>query len=74
MPKEYDNCVKGIMGNPKFKPQKGRTKKESAHAICTKKFMKKHGISPAKYDKKHATSSVAGLLEFYLLMDLVRGK
>lgn len=74
MPKEYDDCVKGVMGNTDFKPQKGRTKKESAHAICTKQFMKKHGVSPAEYDKRHATSSVAGLLNFYKLIKLVRGK
>lgn len=74
MPAEYDKCVKGIMGNPDFKPQKGRTKKQAAHAICTKRFMKKHGVSPAAYEKKRATSSVAGSLNFYRLLKLVRGK
>lgn len=76
MPAEFDNCVDSTYKNlvkAKAKPKKG-TLKDMAYAICTKQFMKKHGISPAEYDKKHATSSVAGLLEFYLLMDLVRGK
>lgn len=60
------------MGNPDFKPQKGRTKRQAAHAICTTKFMKKHGISPAAYDKKHATSTVRGFLDFYKLLKLFR--
>jgi len=71
-PKEYDDCVKGVVGNPDFKPQKGRTKKEAAHAICTKRFMKKHGISPVAYDKKHATSTIKGLLNFYKLLKLFK--
>jgi len=74
MPKEYDDCVKGIIGNPDFKPQKGRTKKESAYAICTKQFMKKHGISPAAYDKRHATSTIKGFMEFYKFIGFLRKK
>lgn len=74
MPKEFTDCVKGIMKNPKFKPQKGRTKKDSAYAICTKRFVKKHGISPAEHDKKSATSSIVGFLNFYDLLRIVRGK
>ncbi len=29
-----EKCVKGRMADPDFKPQKGRTKKESAIAVC----------------------------------------
>jgi len=35
MPKIVEECTKKILGNPDFKPKKGRTKKESAWAICT---------------------------------------
>jgi len=38
MPAWLDNCVRGILKDPKFKPQKGRTKEESAWAICTAKY------------------------------------
>jgi len=76
MPAEFDKCVKSTYKNlvaKKAKPRKG-TLKDMAYAICTKQFMKQHGVSPAEYDKRHATSSVAGLLNFYKLIELVRGK
>ena len=37
-PKKVDECVKSLMADPDFKPQKGRTKEESAWAVCTAKF------------------------------------
>jgi len=36
---KIDRCVESKMGDQSFKPQKGRTKKESAFAICTKSIM-----------------------------------
>ncbi len=83
MPAEFDNCVESTyksLVKSKAKPRpdpktgKKRTLRDMAYAICTKQFVKDHGISPAEYDKKHATSSVAGLLELYILLDLIRGK
>lgn len=36
-PKEVEDCVKAIMADPDFKPQEGRTKEESAWAVCQSK-------------------------------------
>jgi hypothetical protein len=35
MPKIVDECTKKVLANPDFKPKKGKTKEESAWAICT---------------------------------------
>lgn len=35
-----EKCVSSIMADPKFKPQKGRTKKESAIAVCKSSITK----------------------------------
>lgn len=35
MPESVERCVKKLMADPGFKPRKGRSKKESAWAICT---------------------------------------
>jgi len=40
MPKKVEDCVKSLMGDPEFKPQKGKTKEESAYAVCQAKFGK----------------------------------
>lgn len=32
---KYERCLQGIMNDPEFKPKDGKTKAESAHAICT---------------------------------------
>lgn len=32
--KKIDSCVEGVLADPRFKPKKGRTRKESAIAIC----------------------------------------
>ena len=34
-PAKLDRCVADLMADPDFKPQEGRTKEESAHAVCT---------------------------------------
>ena len=34
MPAEVERCVKKLMADPKFKPKDGKTKKESAFAVC----------------------------------------
>ena len=31
---KVERCVEHLMNDPKFKPKKGRTKKESAWAVC----------------------------------------
>jgi len=44
MPKELDDCVRALMADPDFKPQAGRTKEESAYAVCQAKLGKKRDI------------------------------
>lgn len=34
MPPKVDACVRSLMDSPKFKPKKGRTKEQSAWALC----------------------------------------
>lgn len=41
MPKELDECVNALMNDPDFKPEKGKSKKESAFAICNAKLKDK---------------------------------
>lgn len=43
MPEEVDRCVKALMADPDFKPLKGRTKEESAWAVCQAQYQKAHG-------------------------------
>ena len=40
-PKVVEDCVEALMADPDFKPQKGKTKRESAWAVC----QAKHGKS-----------------------------
>jgi len=40
-PKAVEDCVRALMADPDFKPQAGRTKEESAYAVC----QSKHGKS-----------------------------
>jgi hypothetical protein len=40
MPKILERCVTRMMDNPDFKPQDGKTKSESAHAVCIANFQK----------------------------------
>ena len=40
-PKEVEDCVQALMDDPDFKPQEGRTKEESAWAVCQEKFKEK---------------------------------
>lgn len=39
-PKEVHDCVNSLMNDPDFKPQDGKTKEESAWAVCQAKFGK----------------------------------
>lgn len=38
MPAQVERCVAAIMKDPKFKPMKGRTKEQSAWAVCNAKY------------------------------------
>jgi HK97 family phage prohead protease len=38
MPDSVDSCVDSILADPNFKPKAGKTKKESAYAICTAEY------------------------------------
>jgi len=56
MGEKFDKCVKDIMGDPNFKPQKGKTKEQSAFAICTERVGR---------DKKQNTELKKGNFDFY---------
>jgi len=47
-----EKCVNGIMANSSFKPQKGRTKEESAHAICYSRIMGKNDMTEEEVEKR----------------------
>jgi hypothetical protein len=40
-PKEVEDCVRALMDDPDFEPLEGRTKEESAWAVCQEKFKEK---------------------------------
>jgi len=44
-PKKVEECVKSLMSNPDFKPKDGKTKEESAWAVCQSKFGKSCPLS-----------------------------
>lgn len=67
MPKEFTDCIRGIMNNPDFKPQKGSTKRDSAYAICTERYKKRHeGKSP-----RHGEAELKALVEMYETIEKV---
>jgi len=37
-PKQVEECVQALLSNPDFKPLKGKTREESAYAICYAKY------------------------------------
>ena len=41
--RKMEKCVSDIMSNSKFKPYQGRTKKESAIAVCKASMAKIYG-------------------------------
>lgn len=43
MPKEFDDCVSGVMA--------GGKSKDAAYAICVSQYTKKHGVSPFKKEE-----------------------
>ena len=51
-PKEVEDCVRALMDDPDFKPQAGRTKEESAWAVCQSKHGKSCTLPEIKEDKK----------------------
>lgn len=56
MPEEFEKCVRGLMNDPKFKPQnEGESKKDAAYAICVAQYKKRHGgkspLEKSEYDK-----------------------
>jgi hypothetical protein len=57
---KIDRCVESKMGDQSFKPQKGRTKKESAFAICTKSVMGT-SVAPAAVKEIVSTDKAADL-------------
>lgn len=38
MPAEVEKCVQSLLANKDFKPKKGRTREQSAWAICTAQY------------------------------------
>lgn len=51
-PKKVEDCVKALMADPKFKPKGGRSKEESAWAVCQAKFGKECHIEIEKSNDK----------------------
>ena len=56
-PKEMDDCVKHLMADPNFKPKEGRSKEESAYAVCQSR-MKEHREVSKMEDATTITSTV----------------
>ena len=54
---KLDRCVEAKIGDPKFKPRPGRTKKQSAYAICTASVLGK--TSSIEEVKANATEKPA---------------
>jgi hypothetical protein len=53
MPQEWKNAAKKI-GEALVRQGKGEKEaKNEGYAIATKQYMRKHGISPQKWDKLH---------------------
>lgn len=50
-PKEVEDCVKALMADPDFKPKDGKTKEESAWAVCQSKHGKDCPISIKKEEE-----------------------
>ena len=49
--KDVETCVRGLMSDSEFKPQEGKTKEESAWAVCqSKKEMKTCGVCDMQVD------------------------
>ena len=46
MPKEWTDCIKATIADGKSK--------DSAYAICTAAFIKRHGITPQEAEKKES--------------------
>ena len=44
-PASVERCVQALMKDPDFKPQNGRTKEESAWAVCTKKYQESQALA-----------------------------
>lgn len=42
-PQKVEDCVTALMADPDFKPQEGKTKKDSAWAVCQAQYQKTHG-------------------------------
>jgi len=52
-PASVERCVQALMRDPDFKPQNGRTKEESAWAVCTKKYQESQALADRL--EKHKT-------------------
>ena len=48
MPAAVEKCVRAIMANPDFKPKKGRTKEQSAWAICNARYQERKALEKRK--------------------------
>jgi hypothetical protein len=51
MPQALEDCVQAILSDPDFKPQEGRTREESAYAICQAQSGKACEITDSKLKK-----------------------
>jgi hypothetical protein len=55
-PKEVEDCVQALMNDPEFHPQEGRSKEESAWAVCQSK--KKEGCKGCKFKSEEKKEEV----------------
>lgn len=45
MPKQIERCVMALMNDPDFTPEPGRSKEESAWAICTAQYQESEAVA-----------------------------
>lgn len=58
---KLDRCVEDILSRKDFTPKKGRTRKESAFAICTSQILGSRGFSPLAFLRQIAVETGATL-------------
>lgn len=69
MSKKVEDCVKKLMSDPDFKPLKGRTKEESAWAVCQSQYKK----SKDK-DKECCICDIKDMVTFKEAVEQIREK
>ena len=58
-PADVDACVRSLMADPNFQPEGGRSKEESAHAICQARMKEVNTMTEKKYTQKDMDEALA---------------